>query len=303
MKTFEFDKFRFDPSDGRLSTATESAEVHLRPQAGKLLCRLLDTPQTVVDRATLIRAIWDKDTVVDFESGLAALLREVRLAIQALDGDAGLIETVPRRGYRLRAQVRNRDGTGLAVTMPERGRRASRRPAVIATVLIIALALLVAAALAAIDWWRDPAVPADTAQRPRQLAILPLERFGDRHYPPARADILLADGILAALWRAELENLELIGRAGMRPYAGREDVVSMIASDLGVDLLMEGSIRVSSGSWQVDLRLLEVPPGRVVWSQTLDGSDPALPTDEIANEIVAELGDAWPRLRKALNSG
>lgn len=300
MQNYQFDKFIFDPADGRLGRVDEAGELHLRPQAGSLLLHLLEHPQTVVDRQTLCHAVWGADAVVDFESGLAALLRELRQALEKLGGDARLIETVPRRGYRLRAQVQRRDAAGAETTGPAAGRRAGRRPLVTGVVLIVAAAILVSAAVVVIDRWRDSMRGADTNDRPHQMAILPLERVGDPDYPPARADILLADGILAALWRAELEDLELIGRAGMRPYAGREDVVSSIAADLGVDLLMEGSIRASSGSWRVDLRLLEVPPGRVVWSQTLAGRDAALPTGQIAAALVENLEAAWPNLRKRL---
>lgn len=294
MQIYQFDRFHFDPADGRLATRTGSAEVHLRPQAGKLLIRLLAQPQTVVEREALVREIWGEDAVVDFESGLAALLRELRQAIQSLGGDPALIETVPRRGYRLRAEVERANAAG-PVTGTLRGRGWKRSAAMAAVVVL-------AAALVAIAWWRNWPVPEDATTRPHQLAILPLERFGDPDYPPAQAGILLADGILAALWRAELENLELIGRAGMRPYAGRDDVVSAVAFDLGVDLLIEGAIRVESGVWQIDLRLMEVPPGRVVWSQTLEGNAEALPTHEIAAELVGKLAEAWPGIRNDLIS-
>jgi len=293
MRIFEFDRFLFDPADGRLASRSGSAEVHLRPQAGKLLVRLLAQPQTVVDRDTLVREIWGENAVVDFESGLAALLRELRQAIESLGGEPGLIETVPRRGYRLRAEVlrverggRKTGGAGV--------HRWQRRVAV-ASVILLAIAV------AAIAWWRNEPEPAAIPTRPHQLAILPLERFGDPDYPPVQAGILLADGILAALWRADLGNLELIGRAGMRPYADREDVVSAVAADLGVDLLIEGSIRFGPDGWAVDLRLMQIPPGRVVWSRTLAGREPVLPTGAVAAEFVDELTEVWPQLRKQLN--
>src|SRR6056297_1355299 len=281
MRVFEFDKFLFDPADGRLARRGDSAEVHLRPQAGKLLLRLLAQPHTVVDRGALIREIWGEDTVVDFESGLAALLRELRQAVQSLGGDPALIETVPRRGYRLHTDVRRIENS--ARHSARSGDARWKTSAAIASVV------LVAAALAAVAWWRHSPVSGLASDSPHQLAILPLERFGDPDHPPARAGILLADGILAALWRADLDNLELIGRAGMRPYAGREDVVSAVAADLGVDLLIEGSIRFTDDGWQVDIRLMQVPPGRVVWSQTLAGEDPALPTGAVAAELVSRL--------------
>lgn len=289
MTIYEFDDFRFDPTDGRLSSRTGSAEAHLRPQAGKLLVQLLAQPRTVIERDRLIGEVWGRETVVDFESGLAALLREIRQALQSLGGDPTLIETVPRRGYRLRADVRRIENA--------RRRDAGNRTARLTTIAAIASLVLVAVALATVAWWRHAPTPEAGPDAPHQLAILPLERFGNPDQPPARADILLADGILAALWRADLENLELIGRAGMRPYAGREDVVSAVAADLGVDLLIEGSIRLTADAWQVDVRLMQVPPGRVVWSQSLAGDDPALPTGAVAAELVDRLAGDWAGLR------
>lgn len=300
MRAFEFDKFIFDPTDGRLANRAGSAELHLRPQAGKLLVRLLSQPRTVIDRDTLVRAIWGEDTVVDFESGLAALLRELRQAIQSLDGDPALIETVPRRGYRLRADVRHGDSLHRETAGP--GVNHWKRSTSMVAAIAIGLVMLLAVTLASVAWWRSSPVSVNSTDRPNQLAILPLDRFGDPDHPPGQAGILLADGILAALWRAELENLELIGRAGMRPYAGREDVVSAVASDLDVDLLIEGSIRFASDDWQVDIRLMQVPPGRVVWSQSVAGDDPALPTGAVAAELVDQLADDWPEIRKELNS-
>jgi len=302
MQIYEFDDFQFDPADGRLARRAASAEVHLRPQVGKLLVRLLAQPQTVVDRDTLVAEIWGRGTVVDFESGLAALLRELRQAIQSLGGNPALIETVPRRGYRLRAEVRQVGDSDRSTAALHR-RRNNKAAMAVATISVITVAAFVAIAvlLDGGTWWRTAAGPQKDPDRPHQLAILPLERFGDPDYPPVQAGILLADGILAALWRADLEQLELIGRAGMRPYASREDVVSAVAADLGVDLLMEGSTRFRPDGWQIDLRLLQVPPGRVVWSHTLEGDEPALPTGAAASVLVDQLAEAWPQLRRQLN--
>jgi len=305
MSVYQFDRFVFDPADGRLAGRDGAGDVHLRPQAGKLLARLLLQPQAVVDRDTLVGEIWGDKTVVDFESGLAALLRELRQAITSLGGDAALIETVPRRGYRLRAEVRrieNDPGARSGSSGASRMHRAPISPKTVSRIALTVALTLLLTALAAFLWWRDSPVTGELPARSHQLAILPLERFGDPDFLPAQAGILMADGILAALWRADLDNLELIGRAGMRPYSGRDDVVSAVAADLGVDLLIEGSVRFGSSGWQVDLRLMQVPPGRVVWSQTLDGDDAALPAGAVADEFVDLLDADWADLRKALNT-
>lgn len=288
MQRYAFEQLLFDPADGRLARVDGTRAIQLRPQVGALLQYLLEHPQTVVDRQTLCRAVWGEQTVVDFESGLAALLRELRQAVRELGGDPALIETVPRRGCRLRAEV--------AVHPKGAPRRPPGRRAVALGVLLAA-----GAALALLALLRGESPTTDSAG-PHQLAILPLERFGDPDIPPRRAGILLADGVLAALWRAGLENLELIGRAGMRPYAERDDVVGAAAAGLGVDLLFEGSIRTRADGWQVTLRLLAVPPGRVVWSQTLSGDDTAVPVGRIATELVDAFTRDWPRLRASLDS-
>lgn len=291
MQIYQFEQFVFDPADGRLARVDGAGEEHLRPQAGSLLQYLLEHPQTVVGRETLCREIWGEGAVVDFDSGLAALLRELRQALERLGGDPQLIETVPRRGYRLKVEV-SQDSVGAAAN--------SRRPG--HAVWLFGSVLILAAAFAAFILWRSD-VPPTGWSGPHQLAILPLERFGEPGLRPDRAGILLADSILAALWRAELEELELIGRAGMRPYAGRDDVVAAVAADLGVNLLIEGSIRAEPERWQVDLRLLAVPAGRVIWSQTLDGNDPVLPVSDIARTLVGQLSGEWPQLRDSLDSG
>lgn len=311
MYTFEFDRYRFDPADGRLTERSGEAEVHLRPQASRLMEHLVENPSAVIDRETLIRIVWGEDAVVDFEAGLAALMRELRQALQKLGGDPQLIETVPRRGYRLRSEVKR-----VSRREPERPVQA-RRPrtflftaalavgfGIVAMVLVAAFSERSSFKLFGLFESKPQAAsgtPSSRTDRVHALAILPIERFGAEADPPARAGILLADQLLAELWQAELDNLELIGRAGMRPYAGREDVSAAVARDLGVDLLIEGSLRVDAGQWRVDVRLLSLPPGRVVWSQTISGDEASLPTTRIATELVEQLRRDWPEMLATLD--
>jgi len=39
----------------------------------------------------------------------------------------------------------------------------------------------------------------------------------------------------------------------------------------------------------------------VVWSHTLEGDEPALPTGAAASVLVDQLAEAWPQLRRQLN--
>jgi TolB-like protein len=265
----------------------------LRPQAARLLLALLASAGNVVERETLYRAVWDAGTVVDFEAGLAALMRELRQALDELGGKAGLLETIPRRGYRLRVQVSS--GPEVA-TSPRAGDAGRKRWLPWALLVLAGLAVL------GVAWWLAAPAPervdseAAAMDVSRTLAVLPFQAYQQPDTAP-RLELLLADALLAELWRAELADVVLIGRATLLPYAGREDVAGAVARDLGVGLLIEGSVIRDAAGWRVTARLLEMPAGRVLWSdtETAPGTGP-LPVQAMVERLVASLEAAWAAL-------
>ena len=289
-----FDEFLFDPADGRLRHLPSGEAVTLRPQAARLLLALLAAAGQVVDKETLCRAVWDAGAVVDFEAGLAALMRELRQALDQLGGKAGLLETIPRRGYRLQVEVEVAD----PVPMTDRRTGARATPAR-AGWLLAAVAVLL---LGGIGWWLQPPAPeppatgveGHSADMPRAMAVLPFQAFGQPADAP-RLGVLVADTFLAELWSAELPGVALIGRATLLPYEGRDDVAGAVARDLGVGLLIEGSVSQESGGLRVTARLLEMPAGRVAWSDTVEMPGVgALPVRTAVERLVSSLQEAWP---------
>jgi DNA-binding winged helix-turn-helix (wHTH) protein/TolB-like protein len=284
-QVWTFNGCRFDPRDGSLSGP--DGEVILRPQAARLLSRLVEQPDEIIDRDSLIEAVWDKGRVVDFESGLAALLRELRSALDRVGAGAELVETVPRRGCRFLGSVEARE---------EVVAQASRRMPVVLKRSAVLLVLVLVAVLAALWPLRaPPPVPVEPT-----LAIIPFDLYGEREGDQRRIDLLLADSVLAHLWQAELADLVLIGRATLRPYEGREDVAAAVAADLGVQLLFEGSVLAEGANdWHVNARLLAMPAGAVIWSSSVAWVDQErLPVAQTAEQLVGELAEAWPRLRE-----
>jgi DNA-binding winged helix-turn-helix (wHTH) protein/TolB-like protein len=288
-----FDEFLFDPADGRLEHLPSARALTLRPQAARLLLALLASAGNVVERETLYRAVWDAGTVVDFEAGLAALMRELRQALDELGGKAGLLETIPRRGYRLRVQLSS--GPEVA-TSPRAGDAGRKRWLPWALLVLAGLAVL------GVAWWLAAPAPervdseAAAMDVSRTLAVLPFQAYQQPDTAP-RLELLLADALLAELWRAELADVVLIGRATLLPYAGREDVAGAVARDLGVGLLIEGSVIRDAAGWRVTARLLEMPAGRVLWSDTETAPDTEpLPVQAVVERLVASLEEAWAGL-------
>ncbi|MEM7054347.1 MAG: winged helix-turn-helix domain-containing protein, partial [Pseudomonadota bacterium] len=251
MTKFAFDDYQFDTSDGCLRKQSSHAEITLRPQVGKLLQCLLDRQGQVVDRETLCLAIWGEGAVVDFESGLAAVVKELRQSLVSVGGSAELLETVPRRGYRLHAKPAQQKTTMYSSyqLLPLRG---------LVVIGLVLISVLVVGVLMSLNSSRGPHM--------HTMAILPFEVYGELTAAPEHANYLIADTLLAQLWQAELPGLELIGRSSILPYSDQENVALSVANELDASLIIEGDLIAEADGWRVEARLLELPGGRVIWS-------------------------------------
>jgi len=292
MSTIEFEGLRYDPSDGTLR-AGDGEPRTLRPQVAALLDTFLDRPGEVLDRETLCRAVWGEGRVVDFEAGLAALIKELRQALRSLDAPDDLIETVPRRGYRFRGSV---DVDGALGTDHGGVPSANRRWVRLAGALLVLCAVVAGAA-----WML---MPDDNARTSPRLAVVPFELLGDAG--SGNLDLVLADTLLAALWQRELDGMVLLGRTSLgRQLTGRERV-AFVARELDASLVLEGSVIAepdSSGQgrgWRIEARLLRLPRGEVLWAATVS-TPPGQPISpaEAAETLASDLAEHWTELRAA----
>ena len=100
-----FSSFELDLRAGELRK--HGLRVKLQDQPFQVLVLLLEKPGEVVTREELRDRLWAADTFVDFDHSLNSAVKKVR---QALNDDPDVprfIETLPRRGYRFIASLRN----------------------------------------------------------------------------------------------------------------------------------------------------------------------------------------------------
>ncbi|MBI4913711.1 MAG: winged helix-turn-helix domain-containing protein [Acidobacteria bacterium] len=111
MSTHAFSSFRLEERTGELRRGEE--RIGLPEQAFQvllLLCRARGQP---VSREDLQRRLWPGRRHGDFEGGLNSIVRKLRRALGD-DGKApALVETLPRRGYRLLVPVECDDITSI----------------------------------------------------------------------------------------------------------------------------------------------------------------------------------------------
>lgn len=102
---FEFGPFQLDLNDRLLTRAGEV--ISLRPKATEILVRLVTNAGQLIRKDELLKEVWP-DTFVE-ESNLSQTIFVLRKALGDDRGEPKYIETVPRRGYRFVAAVRDEE--------------------------------------------------------------------------------------------------------------------------------------------------------------------------------------------------
>ena len=106
-KVYCFGPFRLDPAERLL--LRDQVPVRLSPKAFDALTVLVENRGHLLEKEELLKQVWP-ETFVE-ESNLAQHISLLRKALQNGEEGARYIETVPRRGYRFVAEVREVNGS------------------------------------------------------------------------------------------------------------------------------------------------------------------------------------------------
>jgi TolB-like protein/DNA-binding winged helix-turn-helix (wHTH) protein/Tfp pilus assembly protein PilF len=288
---FEFGLFRLNPAERLL--LREEVPVRLPPKAFDALVLLVENPGHLLEKEELLEKVWP-GTFVE-ESNLTQHISMLRKALQDGEGGFRYIETVPRRGYRFIAEVRELGGsaTDNGVVRP---RRRYRRPAFAIAGLVV---LLAASILTLPVWNRLRSSGPETIQ---SLAVLPLRNLsGD----PAQD--YFAEGMTEALITdlARIPSLKVISRTSIMQYKDSHKRLPQIARELGVDGVVEGSVLRSGDRVRITAQLVRGATDRHIWAASYERDLRDLVTleDGVSRSIAGQIRkQIAPRARQELAS-
>ncbi len=142
QRGFELGPWTVIPERGLLRQG--EVEEHLEPMVMDVLVVLASRQGRVVTRDQLVDAVWAGRATAD--EAIVAKIAALRNKLQDHSRDPEYIETVPRRGYRLKMPV-------TLTNAPEPERRSASYLQVPRPILVAGLA---AVAIAVITWWPIP---------------------------------------------------------------------------------------------------------------------------------------------------
>ena len=234
-------------------------KIRLHDQPFRILLTLLDHPGEVVLREEIRLALWANHTIVEFDYSINAAIQRLRDALSDSADNPKYVETVARRGYRFIGAVE----------------RAQPRPAEETRTQASA-----------------PADPFQTMAEAKQhraqpsIAVLPFANISTDKENEYFSDGL-AEEILNLL--TKIPGLKVIARTSSFAFRGKEQDIRKIAETLGVNHLLEGSVRRVGNRLRVTAQLIRAADG--VWSERFDRdmSDIFAIQDEIGQAISEAL--------------
>jgi TolB-like protein/DNA-binding winged helix-turn-helix (wHTH) protein/Tfp pilus assembly protein PilF len=300
-------RFGVFEADGRSrELRKQGVRVRLQEQPFHVLWLLLDRAGEVVTRDELRQRIWPSSVYVDFDHGMNNAVARVREALGDTAGSPRFIETLPRLGYRFVCPV-TRDApstlmSALAVPPAEPPAAPAPAPAPAPAAGVSkwldrrvlarsAAAMVLLVALAVTPWLvtRNANEPvAHPLPLEPSIAVLPFSNLGDGE----EAEIF-ADGLTEELINrlAEIDGLWVVGRTSSFKFKDHHLPAQEIAAALGVNYLLEGSVRQGDGRLRATAQLIEARNGFHLWSQNFDleAGEIFAMQDEIAKAVATVL--------------
>src|SRR5437016_5323766 len=317
-KRYLLDDYWLAPDEQLLSRSGQA--IHLPKKPFQVLTYLVEHRDRFVSRAELLNHFWEGKDVYD--DALRKCVGAIRKALDDQSDEACFIETRWGVGYRYIGPVTEQIVREETITEIEKTRGVrivfeeeeihdetalderptvklapapalSLSPALKWHPTITALALIfLAIAIGTVILVSSRRHPATTETRPapiRSVAVLPLKNLSND--PESE---YFSDGITENLINAlsRIEGLKVISHGSVFAFKGKEVDPQEVRQKLGVGAVLEGSVLKSGERVRVNVRLVSLEDGRVLWaSKTYDRpvGDIFTIQDEIASNAAAGL--------------
>jgi TolB-like protein/DNA-binding winged helix-turn-helix (wHTH) protein/Tfp pilus assembly protein PilF len=275
-----FGVFEADFRAGELRKSGVKVKLHAQPLA--VLKILLERPGEIVSREELQQELWGNNTFVDFEHGINKSINKLREALTDSADTPRYIETLPRRGYRFIAPV-NFPTPALELVPPAKSK----------SKLHFALWAAGAAVLLAVGiywfgfWNRASRAP---ALGKAMLVVLPFENLSGDDSEDYFADGLTEE-MIAQLGQLQPMHLGVIARTSAMRYKHTQESVAQIGHELGVNYLLEGSVRLAGQRVRITAQLIQTGDQTHLWAESYETplTDILKVQREIAERITSSL--------------
>ncbi|MDH5408904.1 MAG: FlgO family outer membrane protein [Gammaproteobacteria bacterium] len=261
--TFVLGDWKVDPAGGRLSRGAE--ETRLEPRVMALLCYLADRKGLLVSREELEDNVW-AGMVVGYDALTSAIIK-LRKALNDDSRQPRYIETLPKKGYRLIADVSQQTAeTPLDSPKSSRNRRSTDQLSWKLKIAVAVILPIISGVLIYLlneddteSYLANNSVPS--------IVVLPFSNINS-----GKEHDYIADGITEDLTTdlSRMSKLMVISRRSAFIYKGQKTDVRKIGKQLNVDYVLQGTVMKSNRRIRVNAQLVDADTGFEIWAQRYD---------------------------------
>jgi len=253
---------------GTRQVSRDGNVLQLPPLSYDLLLALVRRAPNAVSSSELMEQVWTGRVVND-----ETIAKRVELVRESLGDDSRqsrYVALVRGHGYRITAEVEPILGP-VALAAPKAAVPGAHAPVRRSLAWPIGIALVLGTAVIAVLVLRqgDPEAQAGSAAMPARiaLAVLPLDDLSigntEEYFAAGMHDALITD-----LSRASA--IKVISRTSTLPYRETGKSLATIAGELGVDLVMEGSVLRANDRVRITVQLLDSDDNHL-WAEQYEG--------------------------------
>jgi TolB-like protein/DNA-binding winged helix-turn-helix (wHTH) protein/Tfp pilus assembly protein PilF len=257
-----------------------------------ILTFLVEQSPKIVSREQIVERVWGKAVAFDSNNSINGAIRKIRKALRDDPERPRFIQTISGTGYRFIGKIPAPPIEHLAL-VPEPAPVEVPPPP---KTKLLPYRLLIGTCLAATVVLgayfvrsRAKAKPQPAASR-TMLAVLPfanLTGIADQDY--------FSDGMteemITQVGRLDPQRLGVIARTSVAGYKSNPKSLDQVRAELGVQYVLEGSVRLGTDKVRVTAQLIQVKDQAHLWARAYDRDlkDVLTMQSEIAREIADEI--------------
>lgn len=275
-----FGVFEVDLRSGELRK--QGIKQKLQDKPFQVLAALVGSPGDLVTREELRQRLWPDNTFVDFDHLINIAINKLREALDDSAENPRFVETLPRYGYRFLAPVQQLEDEDKAPSHEaEKGDGTTGRRWPAKAGWALSGVLLGVIGYLALPYMR----PSKT-----MLLVLPFENLSGE----PRQDYIsdgLTEELIAQLGKLNPEKLRVLARTTSMAYKHTTKPASQIGREMGVNYIIEGSVRQSNHRVRIVAQLIQVSDQTHVLTETFerDLSDVLALQSDVARAAADEI--------------
>ncbi len=263
----------------------------------ELLLLIVEQRGCIVSRQQIVERIWGAEVFLDTDNGINIAIRKIRQVLRDNPEQPRYIQTVTGRGYRFiapvtrayRAPKTQEPPTPIVLQVPAGSPGTAKRQRR-TWPLLVACGAATCLAIAALLVWPGVRARSQPTQGRIMLAVLP---FANLTGDPSQD--YLSDGVteemITQLGRLDPQRMGVIARTSVMRYKDNRYGLRQIGRELGVQYVLEGSVRRDSNHVRITAQLIQLQDETHLFAREYDRElrDVFALQSNIAQDIAHEI--------------